>query len=716
MFNETCATSLKESQNKFLERLCGDQNNEKTLSFDDYISIKLADQTLLSGFGLDKQDVSTIKALNNSNCFILNLGVHFDMDSLCLVASEEYLNVAQHILSCRRYGGLKRIKPCVQVIKGDELDVVAMHENVVRAIATNVHYFVLLCSMVCRNFFLHIANYLGAGSNIYTWFTLNRKDVVSHVQYPENVVVISSHMNHVDCQGDHEDSDHDDQSKESEHTDERNLFQLFTLSNSLEPKWVKVGEGDETRFTFYHNAADPTKFLKYAVRLTLQVTMVFGSNDIIMPEALNSNPDWTNSSNHESPLYRLTCQHGLLCYVFQAPNMTIMKLRHPSCCLGYIPDLLTKLKEDLHIDIHLYEVADRRFGSQNNGTWNGMIRDVINGKADLAADFVTISEARMKFVDFTAPFMHSAIGIAAKYQNKKLPYFNFATFEQLSLDCWLVVIALTFSASLIVFAAENLIFKEESYKWGSSILYMMGMLWQKDIGGEDPCHLSSRTISVSFAIFTMVLMTSYTAVLTAKNITTVKVLPITGFDDPKVTQRDTTFRYGATSNSAHSDMFKESSVEEWRRLSQFMDQYNFESSAEGLRFLNEGKLEAIIIGHDSMMPRWRHNKYCNVKFAGQPIRSEHFGFALPKGSPWKEVISNRIMEYKENGFINQLESEWFSSSCQQRNIESKKYDLIYLSGACIMLMIGILCSLMSFIVEKVVEKFGRRFRKIYNLF
>jgi len=72
---------------------------------------------------------------------------------------------------------------------------------------------------------------------------------------------------------------------------------------------------------------------------------------------------------------------------------------------GYIPDLLAKIRAKLNQNYKLQIVADRLYGSETRGVWNGMIGEVKDGKADVAAAPITVSDNRKNVVDFTKPFM-----------------------------------------------------------------------------------------------------------------------------------------------------------------------------------------------------------------------------------------------------------------------------------------------------------------------
>lgn len=54
----------------------------------------------------------------------------------------------------------------------------------------------------------------------------------------------------------------------------------------------------------------------------------------------------------------------------------------------------------------------RQYGSQNpDGTWNGMLGELIRNEADIAIVDLTITKKREEAVDFTLPFMTTGVSI-----------------------------------------------------------------------------------------------------------------------------------------------------------------------------------------------------------------------------------------------------------------------------------------------------------------
>lgn len=74
---------------------------------------------------------------------------------------------------------------------------------------------------------------------------------------------------------------------------------------------------------------------------------------------------------------------------------------------GFIPELMDKIAKKENIAYELSVVADNKYGMKgSDGNWNGLIGEVMNRKAEMAAAPITLSEARENVVDFTTAFMN----------------------------------------------------------------------------------------------------------------------------------------------------------------------------------------------------------------------------------------------------------------------------------------------------------------------
>ena len=246
-----------------------------------------------------------------------------------------------------------------------------------------------------------------------------------------------------------------------------------------------------------------------------------------------------------------TCDVGHLCWVYQQPTPASPSQQDTlvgKCCVGFCIDLLELLKYDLNFDADLYIVKDSVYGDKVNNTWVGMVGDVVHGKADLVLAALTINAQRSKVIDYTGPYMVGGVAIATMVEKTMFPFVNLEAFKPLTGKMWFVTLMIMFVASVLFLITERIVdtkamnnrhpaaaqYQRSTYNFRQSFLYIGGLAFQRDIGGEQPIYLGSRVIAIAIAAALLVIMSSYTAVLTANKVTHKTKLPIVGFKDQKV--------------------------------------------------------------------------------------------------------------------------------------------------------------------------------------
>ncbi|XP_028334121.2 glutamate receptor ionotropic, kainate 5-like [Physeter macrocephalus] len=91
-------------------------------------------------------------------------------------------------------------------------------------------------------------------------------------------------------------------------------------------------------------------------------------------------------------------------YVMRRPNF--QALSGNERFEGFCVDMLRELAELLRFRYRLRLVEDGLYGApEPNGSWTGMVGELINRKADLAVAAFTITAEREKVIDFSKPFM-----------------------------------------------------------------------------------------------------------------------------------------------------------------------------------------------------------------------------------------------------------------------------------------------------------------------
>jgi len=166
-------------------------------------------------------------------------------------------------------------------------------------------------------------------------------------------------------------------------------------------------------------------------------------------------------------------------------------------------------------------VEDGKFGSVEDGVWNGMIGELVANKADVAINVISNVIERAKVVNFTASILHGAFAIVRlKTENIKIPSWDFITPLSLHLK---IAIFVSFLIVLVVISVfENVAFAIGARRvWFSTqevFTYLSGLAFQRDMGGTNPREWSGRLVALGYASAMTVVMSMYTARIAVSSI------------------------------------------------------------------------------------------------------------------------------------------------------------------------------------------------------
>ncbi|NWV43834.1 GRIK3 protein, partial [Grantiella picta] len=184
---------------------------------------------------------------------------------------------------------------------------------------------------------------------------------------------------------------------------------------------------------------------------------------------------------------------------------------------GYCIDLLKELAIILGFSYEIRLVEDGKYGAQDEkGQWNGMIKELIDHKADLAVAPLTITHVREKAIDFSKPFMTLGVSILYRKPNGTNPSV-FSFLNPLSPDIWMYILLAYLGLNLIICIYLH-VYKMHIwiYKRGSFPLFPLPSYPSPMPGSElMPKALSTRIIGGIWWFFTLIIISSYTANLAA---------------------------------------------------------------------------------------------------------------------------------------------------------------------------------------------------------
>ncbi|KAL3311862.1 Glutamate receptor ionotropic, NMDA 2B [Cichlidogyrus casuarinus] len=80
------------------------------------------------------------------------------------------------------------------------------------------------------------------------------------------------------------------------------------------------------------------------------------------------------------------------------------------CCHGLTIDMLIQMMKDLDFDVDMYEVPDGYWGGLTDSGWNGIVKEILDKKADMAVTSLKITPKRSEKIEFSVPFLETGIG------------------------------------------------------------------------------------------------------------------------------------------------------------------------------------------------------------------------------------------------------------------------------------------------------------------
>ncbi|XP_014857872.1 PREDICTED: glutamate receptor ionotropic, NMDA 2B-like isoform X3 [Poecilia mexicana] len=384
------------------------------------------------------------------------------------------------------------------------------------------------------------------------------------------------------------------------------------------------------------------------------------------------------------------------------------------CCKGFCIDILKKIAKTVKFTYDLYLVTNGKHGKKVNGTWNGMVGEVVAKNAHMAVGSLTINEERSEVIDFSVPFIETGISVMVSRSNGTVSPSAFL--EPFSADVWVMM----FVMLLIVSAVAVFVFEYfspvgynrcladgrepggPSFTIGKAIWLLWGLVFNNSVPVQNPKGTTSKIMVSVWAFFAVIFLASYTANLAAFMIQEEYVDQVSGLSDKKFQKPNEfspPFRFGTVPNGSTERNIRNN----YRDMHAYMTSFHQKNVDEALYSLKTGKLDAFI--YDAAVLNYMAGRDEGCKLvtigSGKVFASTGYGIAIQKDSGWKRAVDLAILMLFGDGDMEEFEALWLTGIChnEKNEVMSSQLDVDNMAGVFYMLGAAMILSLITFICE-----------------
>ncbi|XP_056667470.1 glutamate receptor 1 isoform X3 [Monodelphis domestica] len=359
---------------------------------------------------------------------------------------------------------------------------------------------------------------------------------------------------------------------------------------------------------------------------------------------------------------------------------------------GYCVELAAEIAKHVGYSYRLEIVSDGKYGARDPDTkaWNGMVGELVYGRADVAVAPLTITLVREEVIDFSKPFMSLGISIMIKKPQKSKPGV-FSFLDPLAYEIWMCIVFAYIGVSVVLF----LVSRFSPYEWHSeefeegrdpatsdqsnefgifnSLWFSLGAFMQQgcDIS---PRSLSGRIVGGVWWFFTLIIISSYTANLAAFLTVERMVSPIESAED---LAKQTEIAYGTLEAGSTKEFFRRSKIAVFEKMWTYMKSAEpsvfVRTTEEGMIRVRKSKGKYAYLLESTMNEYIEQRKPCDTMKVGGNLDSKGYGIATPKGSALRGPVNLAVLKLSEQGVLDKLKSKWWydKGECGSKDYGSK---------------------------------------------
>nr|QRF71025.1 ionotropic receptor [Semiothisa cinerearia] len=399
---------------------------------------------------------------------------------------------------------------------------------------------------------------------------------------------------------------------------------------------------------------------------------------------------------------------------------------------GYCIDLIARLSETMGFDYEIVTPKSGGFGRKlDNGTWDGVVGDLMLGETDMAVGALTMTAEREEVIDFVPPyFEQTGILIVIRKPTRKTSLFKFMTV--LRTEVWVSIVAALVCTALMIwlldrhspYSARN---NPDAYPYPCREFTLKESFWfaltsfTPQGGGEAPKALSGRTLVAAYWLFVVLMLATFTANLAAFLTVERMQTPVSSLEqlarqsriNYTVVEGSTVHQYFINMKFAEDTLYrvwKEITLNATSDQAQYRvwdypirEQYGHillainasgpvADAKTGFEQVNEHTDADFAFIHDSAEIRFEMTRNCNLTEVGEVFAEQPYAIGVQQGSRLQEELSRALLELQKERFLEQLAAKYWNETARQScpdADESEGITLESLGGVFIATLFGL---------------------------
>ncbi|XP_054258118.1 ionotropic receptor 25a-like [Macrosteles quadrilineatus] len=409
--------------------------------------------------------------------------------------------------------------------------------------------------------------------------------------------------------------------------------------------------------------------------------------------------------------------------------------------VGYCIDLLEEICKLMDFEYEIYLAPDNSFGYMDEkGEWNGMIRELLDKKAEIALSSLYVTAERENVIDYTVPY-YDLVGITILMKKPQTPTSLFKFLTVLESEVWLCILGAYFFTSFLMWAFDRYSpysyqnnkekYKEDDeqreFNLRECLWFCMTSLTPQG-GGEAPKNMSGRLVAATWWLFGFIIIASYTANLAAFLTVSRLDTPVESLEDLSKQYKiqyaplegswvQTYFQRMADIEQRFYNIWKKMSLNTsmspveraqlavwdypisdkytkmWRSMTEAKFPKTLEEavnrvlqskdSSEGFAFLGD----AIDIKYQALIN-------CELQMVGDEFSRKPFAIAVQQGSPLKDSFNNAILQLLNQRKLEKLKEIWWNGNperkvCEKPDDQADGISIHNIGGVFIVIFVGI---------------------------